>query len=145
MVRIALLNGPGIDRLGGREPHIYGSVGWDELVARCRDWAAAEGVELDVRQVDGEGELVGLIHSCAETADALVINPAAYTHTSVAVRDALLCVDKPVVELHLSNPDAREDFRRRNLVSDIVTATVRGFGVGGYLLALEGARELAGG
>ncbi len=143
MTRIALLNGPNLNRLGARQPEIYGVRHWDDLVAECRDWAAANDVDLDVHQVDGEGELVALIHRCAAEADALVINPAGYTHTSVALRDALLCVEVPVVELHLSNPDAREDFRRRNLIADVVAASVRGFGARGYLLALDGAVSLA--
>ncbi len=142
-MRIALLNGPNLDRLGLREPEIYGTTTWDELQAACRGWADELGVEVEIHQVDGEGELVTLVHRCADSCDALVLNPGAYTHTSVALRDALLCTGPPVVELHLSQPAAREPFRRRNLVSDVVAATVQGFGVAGYRLALAGAVALA--
>ncbi len=142
-MRIAMLNGPNLDRLGEREPETYGTTSWAELTAMCRDWAAELDVELEIHQVDGEGDLVRLVHECGERSDAVVINPAAYTHTSVALRDALLMVPVPVVELHLTLPAGRESFRRRNLISDVVTATVQGFGPTGYRLALTGAAALS--
>jgi 3-dehydroquinate dehydratase-2 len=141
-LRIAVLNGPNLGQLGAREPEHYGDVTYEELASYCE----AHGRELDLevwcRQTDGEGELVRLIHENAAEADGIVLNAAAYTHTSVAVRDALLCVKVPVVEVHLSNPDAREAFRRRNLIADVVAARVAGFGLDGYGFALAGLKAL---
>lgn len=140
--RIAVLNGPNLGRLGAREPEHYGTGTYAELEAFCRARGAALGVDLDIRQTEGEGELVRWIHDCDESCDAILLNAAAYTHTSVAVRDAVLTCRVPVIEVHLSNPDAREAFRRTNLLKDVVTAGVRGFGVAGYGLALDGAVSL---
>ncbi len=140
--RIAVLNGPNLQRLGAREAEHYGTATYAELEAFCRERGAALGVEIDLRQSDGEGELVGFIHDCDGVCDAIVLNAAAYTHTSVAVRDALLSCRVPVVEVHLSNPDAREGFRRTNLIADVVAAGVRGFGLDGYGLAIAGAVAL---
>ena len=140
--RIAVLNGPNLGRLGRREPGIYGDATYADLETYCRERAAELEIAVDIRQTDGEGELVRWIHECDELCDAIVLNAAAYTHTSVAVRDAVLCCHVPVVEVHLSNPDAREEFRRRNLIADVVAAGVRGFGLEGYGLALAGAKAL---
>ncbi len=140
--RLVVLNGPNLGRLGQREPEIYGSVTHDELVASCREWGRRNGHRVEVRQTDSEGELIRFVHEAAGGADALVINAAGYTHTSVALRDALLAVDLPSVELHITNPWRREPFRQRNLLHDVVTASVFGFGTGGYRLALTGAVEL---
>jgi 3-dehydroquinate dehydratase-2 len=135
---IAVLNGPNLDRLGEREPAVYGCVTWAELLARLEAWAGELSVRVDVRQANGEGELVGLLHEVGGRCEAVVLNAAAYTHTSVAVRDAVLCLRVPVVEVHLSNPARREEFRRRNLLADVVTASVQGFGAESYRLALAG-------
>jgi len=140
--RVFVLGGPNLGRLGRREPQIYGSTTWEELGRMCAGWAGELGLDLTFLQTDGEGELVALIHRAADEADALVLNAAAYTHTSVAVRDAVAAAGIPVVELHLSNPAAREPLRRTNLLADVVTAAVCGFGVAGYRLALEGAAAL---
>jgi 3-dehydroquinate dehydratase-2 len=146
MRRVHVLGGPNLGRLGRREPHLYGATTWAELETLCRGWAAGLDLELVWDQCEGEGELVRLIQAAGDAADGLVLNAAAYTHTSVAVRDAVATLDIPVIELHLTNPDAREPFRRHNLLADVVTAGVRGFGVEGYRLALEGmASLLAGG
>jgi 3-dehydroquinate dehydratase-2 len=144
MHRIFILGGPNLGRLGTREPEIYGRTTWTELGALCRTWA--EGLDLDIvfEQTDGEGDLVKLIHRAGDEGDGLILNAAAYTHTSVAVRDAVSAVTVPVVELHISNPASREDFRRTNLLSDVVTASICGFGIEGYRLALEGIASLAG-
>ncbi|MCB1183025.1 3-dehydroquinate dehydratase [bacterium] len=139
-----MLGGPNLGRLGSREPEIYGHTTWSELADLCRDWAAESGLELVFAQTDGEGDLVKLIHAAGDGAAGLILNAAAYTHTSVAVRDAVSAVSIPVIELHLSNPDAREPFRRTNLLADVVTAGVRGFGVQGYRLALQGMAGLLG-
>lgn len=136
--RVHVLNGPNLSRLGTREPAVYGTTTLAGLEELCRGWAVALGLDLTCAQCEGEGELVSLIHRAGDRADGLVLNAAAYTHTSVAVRDAVAAIAIPVVEVHLSNPAAREPFRRQNLLEDVVYAGVRGFGVEGYRLALEG-------
>lgn len=143
--RVTMLGGPNLGLLGSREPDIYGTVTWSELAALCREWAAELGLDLVFAQTDGEGDLVGLINQAGEDSSGLILNAAAYTHTSVAVRDALSALSIPVLELHLTNPDAREPFRRRNLIRDVVTAGVFGLGVQGYRLALVGMAELLAG
>lgn len=137
-----MLGGPNLGRLGTREPAIYGTLTWAELERRCRDWAADLELEVIWEQTEDEGEMVRQIHRAGDDLDGLILNAAAYTHTSVAVRDAVAAVDLPVIELHLSNPDAREPFRRTNLLADVVTAGVRGFGAEGYRLALAGMATL---
>lgn len=136
--RVHVLNGPNLSRLGTREPQVYGTTTLAQLEDLCRGWAAELGLDLACAQCEGEGELVALIHRAGDQADGLVLNAAAYTHTSVAVRDAVSSITIPVVEVHLSNPAAREPFRRQNLLEDVVYAGVRGFGVTGYRLALAG-------
>ena len=136
--RIHVLNGPNLSRLGKREPQIYGATTLVELAGLCAGWAAELDVDLTFDQCEGEGQLVTWIHRAGDLADGLVLNAGAYTHTSVAVRDAVLSIAIPVIEVHLTNPAAREPFRRRNLLEDVVYGGVRGFGVGGYRLALQG-------
>ena len=133
-----VLNGPNLSRLGRREPEIYGTTTLAELAALCAGWADALGFDLLFEQTEDEGQLVTWIHRAGDQGAGLVLNAAAYTHTSVAVRDAVTSIAVPVVEVHLSNPAAREPFRRQNLLEDVVYAGVRGFGVQGYRLALEG-------
>lgn len=140
--RVHVLGGPNLGRLGTREPELYGNTTWAELEVRCRSWAAARQMDIVWAQNDGEGELVRLIHAAGDEGDGLILNAAAYTHTSVAVRDAVSALAIPVVELHLTNPDAREPFRRTNLLADVVDAGVRGFGSEGYRLAIEGMAAL---
>jgi len=140
--RVVMIGGPNLGRLGKRQPEIYGCTTWAELEIQCRNWAASLDIDLDFLQSDMEGELVGMIHHAGDSADGIIINAAAYTHTSVALRDALAAVDIPVIELHLTNPDAREPFRQKNLLADVVTAGIRGFGVEGYRLALDGMASL---
>lgn len=141
---IHVLDGPNLGRLGTREPELYGSTTWGELADLCRGWAAAAGLRCECLQTDGEGELVGLIHAAGDGADGLVLNAAAYTHTSVAVRDAVTAVQIPVVEVHLTNPSAREEFRRTNLLEDVVVARVAGFGTDSYRLAVAGLGRILG-
>ena len=141
---VMVLGGPNLNRLGTREPEIYGSVTWAELEARCRVWADACGLAIEWLQTEDEGEMVRLVHRAGDDLDGLILNAAAYTHTSVAVRDAVAAIDGPVVEIHLSNPDAREPFRRQNLLADVVTAGIRGFGTDSYRLALAGMARLLG-
>ncbi len=140
--RIAVLNGPNLGQLSSRETEHYGDLSYEELESYCIDSGRDHGLDVHCRQTDGEGELVRLIHESAASCDGIVLNAAAYTHTSVAVRDALLCVGIPVVEVHLSNPAAREDFRRCNLIVDVVAGSVAGFGLAGYGMALAGLKGL---
>ncbi|MBK7187915.1 MAG: type II 3-dehydroquinate dehydratase [bacterium] len=136
--RVHILNGPNLSRLGRREPQVYGTTTLTELAGLCAGWAAALDLELTFDQCEGEGELVSWIHRAGDQADGLILNAGAYTHTSVAVRDAVISISIPVIEIHLSNPAAREPFRRQNLLEDVVDAGIRGFGIDSYRLALEG-------
>ncbi len=139
---IMILGGPNLGRLGRREPDIYGLTTWDELGRLCRQWGDEFGLRVEFNQDDYEGGVVGLVHQATDRADGLIINAAAFTHTSVAVRDAVASMDKPVIELHLTNPTAREEFRQTNLLTGVVDAGVFGFGIIGYKLALEGMVSL---
>lgn len=142
--RVLLLNGPNLNMLGVREPEIYGSRTLDEIRTDCLARASAAGAELDFRQSNSESELVGWIQEAREAADAVVINPAAFTHTSVAIADALALAGLPVVELHLSNIWRREPFRGRSYVSAVADGVISGLGDHGYLLAVDAAIRLAG-
>jgi len=142
--RVVVIGGPNLGRLGQRQPEIYGDTTWSELEALCHGWADDFGLALEFLQSDLEGDLVGMINRAADAADGIILNAAAYTHTSVAIRDAVAAVEIPVVELHLTNPDSRESFRRNNLLADVVTAGIRGFGIQGYRLALKGMGTLVG-
>ena len=133
-----ILGGPNLALLGRRETEIYGETTWAGLEELCSGWARDLGIRLTFLQTDSEGELVSQIGKWGGEADGLILNAAAFAHTSVAVRDAVSAVGIPVVELHLTNPAAREEFRRRNLLEDVVVAGIRGFGVEGYRLAMEG-------
>lgn len=137
-MHIAVLNGPNLNLLGTREPEIYGRVSLDELEARVRRAAGPLGVELSWFQGNGEGELVEAVQRLTGRADGAVINAAAYTHTSLALRDALLAVRVPFVEVHLSNILAREAERRKSVLADLAIGIVAGFGPQGYELALTG-------
>jgi 3-dehydroquinate dehydratase II len=137
--RILVLNGPNLGRLGTREPTIYGTATYDDLVAACVAEGEALGVEVEVRQTDDEATFLGWLHDC--TADGLILNPGAWTHTSVAVRDAAAQLRAPFVEVHLSNPLAREEFRHTSYTAGLAAGLIAGFGVDSYRLAL---RALAG-
>ena len=135
-----VLNGPNLNLLGEREPHIYGRETLADVQALCE--AAAEGAQVVFRQSNHEGELVEWIHEARTRAAALVINPAAYSHTSVALLDALKTLTIPIVECHLSNPAARERFRHRSYVSPVATGIISGFGPISYELAVKAALGL---
>lgn len=137
-MRIAVLNGPNLNLLGEREPEIYGRVTLAQIEAATRERARGLGVECTWRQTNHEGELVEAIHALRGSADGALINAAAYTHTSLAVRDAVLAVAVPFVEVHLSNIFAREPERRRSLLADLAVGVVTGFGAESYRLGLEG-------
>lgn len=136
-MKILVLHGPNLNLLGTRQPEIYGTKTLAEIDAAIAARGGELGVETSSRQSNSEGELVDAIQDARGWADALVINPAAYSHTSIAIRDALLAVGLPAVEVHLTNPSAREDFRHLDLVAGACLGVVAGFGSVGYLIALE--------
>ncbi|MGH3472740.1 MAG: type II 3-dehydroquinate dehydratase [Nocardioidaceae bacterium] len=141
---VFVLNGPNLGRLGAREPEIYGTVSHDELVRLCKKWAGELGLQIEVRQTDDEAQLVQWLHEAADTGTAVVLNPAAFTHYSYALRDACAQVVAPLVEVHLTNPAAREEFRHRSVVAAVATGTIAGFGVDSYRLALSALAAVVG-
>jgi 3-dehydroquinate dehydratase-2 len=137
MTRVLVLNGPNLGRLGSREPEVYGSASYDELAAACRNAGAELGLDVDVRQTDDETELVSWLHEAADGGMPVVLNPAAFTHYSYALRDACAQLTAPLIEVHLSNPAARERFRHTSVVAAVATGTIAGFGIDSYVLALH--------
>lgn len=144
MQPVLVLNGPNLHRLGSREPEIYGHDTFADLVHLCRDRGEALGLEVDVRQTDVEAQMLGWLHEAADRSIPVVLNPAAWTHTSVALRDACAMLTAPFIEVHLSNPARREEFRHRSMVSDLARGVIAGFGIGSYALALEAVANDAG-
>ena len=140
--RVLVLNGPNLNMLGTRQPEIYGRETLAEIEALCREKARALGAEIDFRQSNHEGVLIDWIHEARGTQDAVVINPAGLTHTSLSLMDALIACELPVIELHLSNPHRRESFRHDSYVSRVAAGTICGFGSHGYTLAIEAAVRL---
>ena len=136
-MRVLILHGPNLNLLGTREPEVYGTLTLAEIDARIRERAAQLGVEVETAQANGEGELIDRIQGARDTFDAIVINPGGYSHTSVAIRDAVAGIGVPTVEVHLSNPSAREDFRKVDLVAGACRGVVAGFGWRSYVMALE--------
>jgi 3-dehydroquinate dehydratase II len=134
---VAVLNGPNLNMLGLREPAIYGATTLDDVETLCAETAELLGLAIDFRQTNGEGELISWVQECHGRAAGIVINPAGYTHTSVALMDALLAVGLPVVEVHLSNIHRREAFRHHSYVSRAATGVICGLGASGYALALR--------
>lgn len=140
---IYVLNGPNLNLLGTREPEIYGPDTLDEIAGQLEDRGRELGVEVDIRQSNHEGHLIDWLHEAqAEGAKAVILNAAGFTHTSVALLDAVKAVSTPVIEVHLSNPQARESFRRRSLIAPAARGTIAGFGALSYLLALDAAARL---
>jgi 3-dehydroquinate dehydratase-2 len=142
MKRIMVLNGPNLNLLGVRQPHIYGRETLADIRKRVEARAKTLGLVIDMRQSNHEGELVTWIQEARASCAGLIINPAGYTHTSVAILDALLTCDCPVIELHLSNPHRREEFRHRSLASPAAKGIIAGFGAHGYELALDAMAKL---
>ncbi|MGH3496183.1 MAG: type II 3-dehydroquinate dehydratase [Nocardioidaceae bacterium] len=136
-MRVLVLNGPNLGRLGRREPEVYGTATYPDLVALCERVGKDCGLDVDVRQTDAEHELVGWLHDAADTGDAVVLNAGAWTHTSVAVRDAAAELPGPLVEVHISNVHARESFRHHSYLSAISTGVITGLGLEGYAAALR--------
>jgi 3-dehydroquinate dehydratase-2 len=143
MLRVLVLHGPNLNLLGNRERAIYGATSLDAVNRAIKTVAAEEGVAVDIRQSNVEGELVTWIQEGRHGFDGIVINPAGYTHTSVAIRDAIAAVGLPTVEVHISNIHRREAFRQQSFVAGVALAQISGFGVQGYELAIRGlARHL---
>ena len=141
---IVLLHGPNLNLLGQREPHIYGSATLDDYVAAARSAAEANGLTLDDFQTNHEGQLVDAIHAARTRAAAIIINPGAFTHYAWSIHDALAAFSGPVSEVHISNPNAREEWRHTSVVSPVATGTIVGLGIHGYELAVQAvARKLA--
>ncbi|MGN6300503.1 MAG: type II 3-dehydroquinate dehydratase [Angustibacter sp.] len=140
-MRILVLNGPNLGRLGTREPEIYGTATYADLVALCEGAGRDAGAEVEVRQTDAEAELLGWLHEAADAGTPVVLNPAGWTHTSVALRDACAALTAPLLEVHLSNVHAREEFRRHSYVSPVATGVIAGLGVQGYVAAIRWLAE----
>lgn len=138
MARVWVIHGPNLNLLGRRQPEVYGTTSLEEIDRRLAALAESAGHELRSMQSNHEGELVTWIQQAEGQADLLLLNPGAYTHTSVALRDALLASPVPAVEVHISNPYCRESFRRRSLIADVVAGRVMGFGARSYELGLQG-------
>ena len=140
--KIIIINGPNINLLGEREQSQYGSVTFDELKENCLKKSKELNLELEFIQSNIEGELVNIIQNSRKNFDGIIINAAAFTHTSVAIRDALDIFKKPIIELHISNIYKREEFRKKSLISDIVTGGIFGLGSDGYILAIISMQKL---
>lgn len=140
---IYILNGPNLNLLGMREPEVYGSDTLDDIAARLDDQAREAGAEIEFRQSNHEGHLVDWLHeAAAEGAKAVILNAGAYTHTSVALYDAIKAISVPVIEVHISNPHAREEFRHHSFISPVASGVIVGFGTHGYSMALDAALVL---
>jgi 3-dehydroquinate dehydratase-2 len=140
---VYVLNGPNLNLLGLREPDIYGADTLDDIAGRLEDRARAIGLEVDIRQSNHEGHLIDWLHEAqSQGAKAVILNAGGYTHSSVALHDAVRAIDVPVIEVHLSNPQARESFRRRSLIASAARGSIAGLGALGYELALDAAARL---
>ena len=139
---ILVLNGPNLNMLGLREPAIYGAETLDDVRRRCEARAKGLGLSIDFRQTNGEGELVSWVQECRGRAQGIVINPAGYTTTSIALMDALLASELPVIELHVTNIHRREEFRQHSYVSKVAVGVICGLGIRGYALALTAMADL---
>ncbi len=141
-MKILILNGPNLNMLGHREPEIYGDQTLDDIKGLCLEHGQISGQSIDFRQSNHEGELVEWIQGARGTFDGIIINAAAYTHTSIAIHDALKLLDVPVIEVHLSNPKEREEFRHISYIEPVAAEVIAGQGAKGYVVALEKLKEL---
>ena len=139
-MKLLIIHGPNLNLLGKREPGIYGSLTLAQINDMIHSKAAEMGLEADTMQSNSEAEIIGMIHN--GDFDLLIINPAAYTHTSIAIRDAIAAVGKPVIEVHISNIHGREEFRRRSFIAEVAIGQISGFGAESYLLAILAANKL---
>ena len=143
MKQVLVLNGPNLAQLGSREPDVYGTQTFDDLVETCRLTGRALDLHVEVRQTDDEAEMIAWVQEAAAARTPLVLNPAAFTHYSYALRDALAMRTAPLVEVHMTNPARREEFRHNSVVAGVADGTVTGFGLMSYQLALQAIAELA--
>lgn len=135
--KVLVLNGPNLGRLGSREPEIYGQETLEDIAQACATWADELNLEVAVRQTDDEAELVGWLHEAAEGQIPVVLNPAAFTHYSYSLRDACAQLSVPLIEVHITNPATREEFRHTSVIGSVATGTIAGFGIESYRLALQ--------
>ena len=140
--KVLVLNGPNLGRLDIRDSSIYGNLNFAQLKEFVESQAAIQGFDADVRQSDSESEIISWLHEAADSKTPVIINPAAFTHYSYAIRDAAELLKAPLIEVHLSNPLAREEFRHTSVISGIATGTIAGFGANSYALALSALREI---
>jgi 3-dehydroquinate dehydratase-2 len=143
-MKILVINGPNLARLDLRDSSIYGDFSYPQLVNFIEEAAKVSGFEADVRQSDDESEIIGWLHEASDAALPVIINPAAFTHYSYAIRDAADLLKAPLIEVHLSNPMAREEFRHTSVISGVSTGTIAGFGPNSYILALQAMKSLLG-
>jgi 3-dehydroquinate dehydratase II len=141
-MKITVIQGPNLNMLGTREPQIYGMMKLEQIHAQMKEVATQNGIEIEFFQSNLEGELVDKIQECYGESDGIIINPAAYTHTSIAIRDAISAVAIPAIEVHISNPYRREEFRQKSLISPVCASTLTGFGPFGYHLAMIGMLQI---
>ncbi|GGK07247.1 3-dehydroquinate dehydratase [Streptomyces camponoticapitis] len=139
--RVLVLNGPNLGRLGSREPDVYGSVSYAGLVETCQAAGKELGLTVDVRETNDEGELIRWLHEAADGSLPVVLNPGAFTHYSYGMRDAAAQRTAPLIEVHISNPYTREEFRHTSVVAAVASGTIAGFGIGSYRLALRAVAE----
>ena len=140
--KILVIHGPNLNMLGKREPDIYGTTTLETINSNLEELGKRLGLELETFQSNHEGAIIEKIQEAAKIQNGIIINPAAFTHTSIAIRDALLLLDIPVIEMHLSNIYKREPFRHKSMMSDVVTAQITGFGIQGYTMALEAMAKM---
>jgi 3-dehydroquinate dehydratase-2 len=143
-MKILVINGPNLARLDIRDSSIYGDLNYKELVMLIEASAKSNGFEADVRQSDDEATIIGWLHEAADSKTPVIINPAAFTHYSYAIRDAAELVKAPLIEVHLSNPMSREEFRHTSVISGVATGTIAGFGPNSYVLAINALKSLLG-
>ena len=141
--RVLVLNGPNLGRLGSREPDVYGATSYTGLVQRCTTLGRELGLDVQVRETNDEGEMIRWLHEAADGQLPVVLNPGAFTHYSYGMRDAAAQRTAPLIEVHISNPHARESFRHTSVVAAVASGTIAGFGIGSYLLALRSLADEA--
>lgn len=141
-MKVLIINGPNLGRLGTREPEIYGTTTHADLVNVCETSGAEVGLEVEVRQSDDEGQIIKWLHECSDSMTPVIMNPAAFTHYSIAIRDAAAMLTAPLIEVHISNPHSREDFRHVSVISAVAHGVIAGFGVDSYRLALKAMSDL---
>ncbi|CAB4666894.1 MAG: type II 3-dehydroquinate dehydratase [Actinobacteria bacterium] len=141
-MKILILNGPNLGRLDIRDSSLYGDLSYSQLVELLQAHVAGSGLDLDIRQSDDEAQIIGWLHEAADSKTPVIFNPAAFTHYSYAIGDAAAMLKAPLIEVHLSNPKAREEFRHLSVISSVATGSISGFGPQSYILALEAMKKL---